>query len=485
MTRVGFVGLGSQGGPMAQRIVDAGFATTLWARRPETLEPFAGTAAQIAGSRADLGAASDVLCVCVLDDAGVDDVLSGPEGALRAMTDGATVVVHSTVRPDTCRRLQTDFPALRFVDAPVSGGGHKAAAGELLVLVGGPDDAVERCRPLFATYGDPVVHVGPLGAGQEAKLLNNALFTAQLALADEVYEIARSRGLDPQALATAVASGSGRSYASELVGGHGFGLAQMSDTAGPLLAKDVGLLGAVTERTRSPLIDTARVALDRMRSDDVWSRPGLSVRDRRFVTIACVSATASVPAMDEQVHAALASGDISVEEMNEVTLHFAVYCGWPQASQLEMSVRTQWQRIHADRGEEAPPFPVRGAEDLGRPDPADRVAHGIRCFEEINLVNAPPPDSPYFHAGILNYVFGHLWQRPDLGRRERRLVTIPCVGVSDSMGPIWSHVTSALGSGDISYDEMQEVIAQFEAYSGSARAEVLRGVAEQWRAAQA
>jgi 3-hydroxyisobutyrate dehydrogenase-like beta-hydroxyacid dehydrogenase len=485
MTRVGFVGLGSQGGPMARRIVDAGYTTVLWARRPETLDPFAGTAAHIADSRSALGAACDVLCVCVRDDAGVDEVLRGADGALSTMSPGAIVVVHSTVHPDTCRRLQADFPALHFVDAPVSGGGYKAATGELLVIAGGPTDAVERCRPIFATYGDPVVHVGALGTGQEAKLLNNALFTAQLALADELYDIARSRGLDTAALATAVASGSGRSYASELLGGHGFGLEQMADTAGPLLAKDVGIIGTVVERTRSPLVDTARVALDRMRTDDVWNRPGLSGRDRRFVTIACVSAAASVPAMDEQVHAALASGDISVEEMNEVTLHFAVYCGWPQASQLEMSVRTQWQRIHADRGEEAPPFPVRTVEDLGRPDPADRVAHGIRCFEEINLVNAPPPDSPYFHAGILNYVFGHLWQRPDLGRRERRLVTIPCVGVSDSTGPIWSHVTSALGSGDISYDEMQEVIAQFEAYSGSARAEVLRGVAEQWRAAQA
>jgi 4-carboxymuconolactone decarboxylase len=366
----------------------------------------------------------------------------------------------------------------------VSGGGHKAEAGELLVIVGGPEEAVATCRPVFATYGDPVVHVGALGAGLEAKLLNNALFTAQLALADELFDIARSRGLDPQALAAAVTAGSGRSYASELVGVHGFGLDQMSDNAGPLLAKDVGIIGAVVERTRSPLIDTARVALDRMGSDDVWSRPGLSVRDRRFVTLACVSATASVPAMDEQVHAALASGDISIEEMNEVTLHFAVYCGWPQASQLEMSVRTQWQRIHADRGEEAPPFPMRGPDDLGRPDPADRVEHGVRCFEEINLVGAPPQDSPYFHAGILNYVFGHLWQRPGLGRRERRLVTIPCVGVSDSAGPIWSHVTSALGSGDITYEEMQEVIAQFAAYSGSARAEVLRGVADQWKATQ-
>ena len=149
MTRVGFVGLGSQGAPMAQRIIDAGHPTTLWARRPATLEPFADGRAAIANTQQELGAASEILCACVVDDAGVDDVLRGPEGALSAMADGSIVLVHSTVRPATCLRLQDDFPALHIVDAPVSGGGHKAATGELVVMAGGPADVVERCRPVF------------------------------------------------------------------------------------------------------------------------------------------------------------------------------------------------------------------------------------------------------------------------------------------------------------------------------------------------
>src|SRR5215203_217061 len=91
----------------------------------------------------------------------------------------------------------------------------------------------------------------------------------------------------------------------------------------------------------------------------VWSRPGLSVRDRRIVTIVCVSAAVDVPAMDAHVYAALASGDLTVEQLNEFTLHFAVYCGWPRASQLEASVRSQWQRLHDERGEPVPPFPAR------------------------------------------------------------------------------------------------------------------------------
>lgn len=264
MTRVGFVGLGSQGGPIARRIVDAGFPTTLWARRPASLDPFSDTPASVATSPADLGAASDVLGVCVVDDAGVEDVLRGPDGALTAMADGSVVVVHSTVHPATCTRLQDDFPHLQVVDAPVSGGGHKAAAGELLVMVGGPAEAVQRCRPVLATFGDPVLHVGPLGAGQEAKVLNNTIFTAQLALATEAFELAAARGLDRQAVATILAGGSGRSYAADVVAGGGFGLDGLAAIAGELLAKDVGILADRAATAAPTLLTAADAALARM-----------------------------------------------------------------------------------------------------------------------------------------------------------------------------------------------------------------------------
>ena len=265
MTRVGFVGLGSQGGPMARRIIDAGFPTTLWARRPETLEPFADTPAQVAASPAELGAASDVLCVCVVDDAGVDEVLRGPDGALVAMAEGSIVVVHSTVHLMTCARLQADFPALRVVDAPVSGGGHKAAERELLVMAGGASDVVARVLPILETFGNPVLHVGPLGTGQEAKLLNNMVFTAQLALAAEVFDLAATRHLDRQAVATMLSMGSGRSYAAEVLAGAEFDLESFGALAGTLLAKDVAILSDHTTMTESCLLGAADQALERMR----------------------------------------------------------------------------------------------------------------------------------------------------------------------------------------------------------------------------
>lgn len=264
MTRVGFVGLGSQGAPMARRIIDAGYPTTLWARRPATLETFADAGARIAANPGALGAASDVLCICVVDDAGVDEVLRGPNGALASTADGSVVVVHSTVHPATCRRLQEDFPELHVLDAPVSGGGHRAATKQLLVMVGGPDQVVARARPILETFGDPVLHVGPLGAGHEAKLLNNAMFTAQLALAAEVFELAAARQLDRHAVATILASGSGRSYAAEVVAGVGFDLDALAAVAGRLLAKDLGILAEHAALTDSTLLGAAQSALVRM-----------------------------------------------------------------------------------------------------------------------------------------------------------------------------------------------------------------------------
>lgn len=255
--RVGFAGVGSQGGPMARRIVEDGFQTTLWARRPESLEPFEGTGAVVAADKRALGAASDVLCLCVIGDSDVDEVLRGDDGALSGMAAEGIVVIHSTVHPDTCRRLQADSPHLHFVDAPVSGGGHMAAAKALLVMVGGDDDAVERCRPVLETFANPLVHLGGLGAGQAAKLLNNALFSAHLGLAASVFAVADGLGVDKAALTSVLSKGSGRSYAAEVISGSGHDLSVMAQLAGALLAKDVDILADLVGRDSSEVVRVA------------------------------------------------------------------------------------------------------------------------------------------------------------------------------------------------------------------------------------
>lgn len=262
--RVGFVGLGSQGGPMARQIIDAGFPTTLWARRPESLEPYADSRATTTATLTALGAQTDVLGVCVVNDADVDQILRGGEGALAHMAAGSIVVIHSTVRPDTCRRLATDHPDISFLDAPVSGGGHMAAAKNLLVMVGGEEKVLERCRPVLETFAEPLVHVGPLGSGQEAKLLNNALFTSHMGLAADLFALGRLRELDAAALGTILLAGSGRSYGLEVLVEAGYTLEVMAQLAGSLLAKDVHILSGIVGSTPSRLIDVAVQTIDAM-----------------------------------------------------------------------------------------------------------------------------------------------------------------------------------------------------------------------------
>src|SRR5246127_5389782 len=195
---VGFIGLGSQGAPMAGRIIEAGFPTTLWARRPASLEPYADTAAKVAGSPAELAASSDLVCLCV-------------------------VAIHSTVHPKTCHALAKKAGAqgVSVIDAPVSGGAPAVAERRLLVMVGGDADVVDRCRPVFETYANPIVHLGDLGSGQTTKLLNNLLFTANLGTAAATLSLADALGVSPDRLVDVVSRGSANSFALNALGGIG------------------------------------------------------------------------------------------------------------------------------------------------------------------------------------------------------------------------------------------------------------------------
>ena len=241
--RVGFIGLGSQGGPMARRIADAGLPLTLWARRPESLAPFADTAASFAPTPAELGAASDVVGICVVADADVEDVLLRPDGVLAGMAPGGVIAIHSTIHPDTCRRLadRASERNVAVVDAPVSGGAPAAEAGTLLVMAGGDAGDVATCRPVFDTFANPVIHLGPLGSGQMAKLINNFVFTAQIAVALDTYSFAEDVGVDPGALAQVLTHGSGGSRAAGIIAATNFDTTAIRQHAG-LLHKDVRII---------------------------------------------------------------------------------------------------------------------------------------------------------------------------------------------------------------------------------------------------
>jgi 3-hydroxyisobutyrate dehydrogenase-like beta-hydroxyacid dehydrogenase len=267
--QVGFIGLGSQGGPMARQIIDAGYDTTLWARRPASLEPFADTAAKTAGSAAELGAASDLVCICVVGDADVEQVLGGETGVLAGMAGGGIIAIHSTVHPDTCRRLAETAAAkdVSVVDAPVSGGGPAAAERRLLVMAGGEPDIVERCRPVFETYGNPVVHLGPVGSGQVTKLLNNLLVTANLGTAASALALSEALGVSKGRLTEVISRGSANSFALNSIMGSGGTLDALAQLAGALLQKDVRLVADIAGEagaSAGAVLDAADAALKLM-----------------------------------------------------------------------------------------------------------------------------------------------------------------------------------------------------------------------------
>jgi 3-hydroxyisobutyrate dehydrogenase-like beta-hydroxyacid dehydrogenase len=263
---VGFIGVGQLGAPMARRIRESGLPLAIWARRPESLVPFEGVA--VAESPAELGAASDVVGVCVFSDSDVEDVLLRRDGVLAGMSPGGVVVIHSTVDPRTCARVAEAAAVgqVSVVDAPVSGSAELAEEGQLLVMTGGEEDDVRRCRPVLESFGKPIVHVGPLGSGLVAKAINNLLLAAHMTLAIDAYDFARDLGLDRAALGQVLAHGSGGSKAATIVAGLGFDADYMRRASAPYFIKDMAVMQEIADdrgvSQPGSLLGLARQALD-------------------------------------------------------------------------------------------------------------------------------------------------------------------------------------------------------------------------------
>lgn len=240
--RCGFIGLGSQGAPIAERMIAAGFPTVLWARRRETLAPFAGSGVEFASTITELARQVEHVGVCVVNDS---DVLEVCRELIPALPSGGCIAIHSTVHPDTVRQIAQDaaMASLAVVDAPVSGGEPAARAGTLTVLAGGDAHAVAKARPVFEAFGSLIPYLGEVGAGQNAKLINNALMAANMAMADHALTAAAALGIDKAALLELLSASSGRSFGLEVRGR--LPKPQAFSHGGALLLKDVNLLQAV------------------------------------------------------------------------------------------------------------------------------------------------------------------------------------------------------------------------------------------------
>lgn len=245
----GFIGLGSQGAPIARRMIDAGFETVLWARRPETLEPYQGTTARFAGTVEELAGQCDHIGICVVND---NDVRQVCDVILREARPGTRIAIHSTIHPETVRELAVRATAnnIDIIDAPVSGGSPAAEAGLLTLMLGGDSQPIEKSMPVFRSFGKLIVRLGQVGAGQEVKIINNSLLVANMGLAQAALEAGDALGIDRASLVELLMASSGRSFGFEV-------RARMQTPqgfrhGGALLRKDLGLLREVLGETRAP-----------------------------------------------------------------------------------------------------------------------------------------------------------------------------------------------------------------------------------------
>ena len=239
---------------MAERVLAAGFPLTIWARRIESLEPFGGTGATVAASLSELGAHCELVCVCVFADRDVEEVVAGPEGLLASMSPGSIIAIHSTVNPETVRAMEAAAGrrGVHVVDAPVSGAAPAARAGRSWSWSVAMSTPWHGRRPVFEAFGDPVVHVGPVGSGQMVKLINNVVLTANFSILVDAVAMSEGFGIKPELVLEVLRHGTGGSRAVDLLPEDG-STAAVGARVHPLLGKDAAIAFAVARDLGAPV----------------------------------------------------------------------------------------------------------------------------------------------------------------------------------------------------------------------------------------
>lgn len=215
--KVGFIGLGVMGRPMALHLQRAGHELHVWARRPTSV---AGLPATLHATPAELGRACAVVFTVITSSADVEAVALGADGLIAGMAPGAVLVDCSTIAPDVARRIADELgrKGIAMLDAPVSGGAQGAIDATLAIMAGGDVAVLEKVRPLLECLGKRIVHVGPNGAGQVAKACNQMIMVAAIQAAAEAMHLARAAGVDCGKVRDALAGGSAGSRVLDVMG---------------------------------------------------------------------------------------------------------------------------------------------------------------------------------------------------------------------------------------------------------------------------
>lgn len=220
ISRVGLVGLGIMGRPMARNLLKAGFAVTVHSRTPWAVDALRDAGATPASSPAAVAAHTGMVITMLPDSGDVEAVATGPEGLFAGAHAGLVIADMSTISPGVTRRLAAEAArrGCHWLDAPVSGGEAGAIAGTLTIMVGGEVRAFERARPVFAGMGSRVTHIGPSGHGQTAKLCNQILAAVNLLASCEALVFGAKAGLDLNKLHDALTGGAANSWAFQHLG---------------------------------------------------------------------------------------------------------------------------------------------------------------------------------------------------------------------------------------------------------------------------
>ncbi len=212
--RIGFIGLGTMGAPMAARLLAAGFDVTVHNRTREREEPLAALGAKRAASPKACAVERDVVFTMVSDTPDVQAVVIGDHGAIEGLAEGAVLVDMSTISPATTRRMAAALAqrGVQMLDAPVSGGSEGAKNGTLSIMVGGEAAALERVRPVLEHLGRTITLVGPVGSGQVAKAVNQVIIAGTYAAVAEGMALAMAAGIDTEAALKALGGGAAGSW---------------------------------------------------------------------------------------------------------------------------------------------------------------------------------------------------------------------------------------------------------------------------------
>ena len=220
MLKMGFIGLGIMGKPMALNLIRAGYPVSVYARRLEVAEPLIAAGAKLYTSPKDLAAVVDVLITIVPATTDVENVLLGKEGVIRTAKAGLIVIDMSTISAATTERIaaQLEKKQIDMLDAPVSGGEKGAIDGTLTIMVGGKETVLNKVRPILKKLGKQITHIGNHGAGQIAKACNQIIIAETIIAVSEALALAKASGVDPAKVREALLGGFANSRVLEIHG---------------------------------------------------------------------------------------------------------------------------------------------------------------------------------------------------------------------------------------------------------------------------